>query len=69
MAACKVIVQVKIATATMSREIFLAFGNTGLLTVLSVVTLLEASIWEISRLYLTFYFYVLHHFGAYHRSR
>jgi hypothetical protein len=29
-AACKVIVQVKIATAAMSPEIFLAFGNTGL---------------------------------------
>ena len=38
-------------------------------TVLSVVRPSEAYIWEISRLYLTFYFYILHHYGAYHRSR
>ena len=44
-------------------------GIQGFLTVLSVVRPPEAYIWEILGLYLIFYFYVLLHYGAYHRRK
>ena len=80
---CCVRIQLRIATASMSREIFLAFGNTGPFNTLQPRSLnsqlsFRGSLFatpsqsftrKISRLFLTYYSYRYSQFAAYHRSR